>query len=112
MKFLIDEDVPVKLLRVLIKAGHEATRVRPSTPDPAIAAQAFDEGRILITVDHDFANKSLYPPERFTIVHIRIHPPYADDIVDAFAKLLAELSPERFKGLILLGRASSMRVLE
>ena len=112
MRFLIDEDVPAKLLHVLEEAGHEARRVNPSTPDPTIAAQARQEGRILVTLDSDFTNTSLYSPERFTIVHIRIHPPYADDITDAFTKLLAQLPPNQFKGLILLGRTGSLRILE
>ena len=112
MKFLIDEDVPIKLLHMLKAAGHEAIRVTPSTPDPAIADQALQEGRILVTLDKDFTNKSLYPPERFTIVHIRIHPPYAADLVEAFRGLLTQVAPEQFKGLILLGRTDSLRILE
>ena len=112
MKFLLDEDVPVKLLKALNAAGHDATRVVLSSPDPVIAAQARDEGRILVTLDKDFTNKSLYPPSRFTIVHIRIHPPYAEEIIEAFLRVLATLPPEPFTGLLLLDRAGSLRVSE
>lgn len=112
MKFLIDEDVPVKLLRTLTKAGHDAVRVAPSSPDPTNAARALQEGRILVSLDKDFTNKSMYPPERFTIVSIRLHPPYAEDVISAFMGLLKQFPPEQLKGLIVLGPAGSIRILE
>ena len=112
MKFLIDEDVPVTLLKTLVKAGHDAVRVTPSSSDPTIAETARREGRILVTLDNDFTNKSLYPPERFTIVHIQLHPPYESDVVRAFMALLEARTPEWFTGLILLGPSGSLRILE
>ena len=112
MTFLLDEDVPVKLLKTLQKAGHDVTRVAPASADPAIAVQARQEGRVLITLDKDFTNRSLYLPERSTIVHLRIHPPYAEDLISAFLALLERVPAERLKGLIVLGTAGSIRVSE
>ena len=65
MKFLIDEDVPVKLLRTLTAAGHDARRVAQATPDPTVAAQAREEDRVLVTLDNDFTNTatSKSPPQ-------------------------------------------------
>ena len=37
MKFLIDEDIPVKLLKELIAQGHDAVRVTPGSADIDIA---------------------------------------------------------------------------
>lgn len=112
MKFLIDEDVPTVLLSVLETAGHDAVRVEPSTSDPAIAARAKAEGRILVTLDKDFTNLTRYPPSQLTIVHVQIHPPYAQDITAAFTRLLDTLSPEKFRGLIILQKPGSIRVIE
>ena len=112
MKFLLDEDVPVKLIRTLTAAGHDARRVAPATPDPTVAVQAREEGRILVTLDNDFANTALYPPRRFTIVHVKIHPPYGEDIAQAVTRLLNELPTEAWKGLIVLWRTGSLRILE
>ena len=112
MKFLLDEDVPVKLLTTLRTAGHDVTRVTASTPDPAVAVQARHEGRVLITLDKDFANSALYPPERCAIVLIRIHPPYAGEIIHAFLALLARVPPERLTGLTVLGAAGSLHLFE
>ena len=112
MKFLIDEDVPVALLKTLKRAGHDAIRVTPSTPDPIIADQARAEGRILITLDKDFTNTKLYPPTQLTTVHIQIHPPYAKDIIEAFQTLLTTLAADKLSGLILLGKAGVIRIIE
>ena len=112
MRFLIDEDVPTILLSVLKTAGHDTLRVEPSTSDPAIAARAKTEGRILVTLDKDFTNTTRYPPSQFTIVHIQIHPPYAQDITAAFKRLLETLPTEKFRGLIILQKPGSIRVVE
>ena len=109
MRWLIDEDVPVKLLRILTTAGHDAIRVTAATPDAAIANQARAEDRILVTLDSDFTNQALYPPERFSILHIRLHPPNADAIVTAVMGLLA--STKSLKGLTLLGRTGAIRIV-
>lgn len=112
MKFLLDEDVPLKLLKILQKAGHDVVRVTPASGDPAIADLARQEGRILITLDKDFTNRSLYPPERFTIIHLRIHPPYAQDLINVLTSFLERVPTERLKGLIVLGAAGSIRAFE
>ena len=112
MRFLLDEDVPRKLLTTLLRAGHDAIRVEPSTPDAAIADRARREGRILVTLDKDFTNTALYAPAHVTIVHIHIHPPHAVDIVEAFTRLLDRLPPTDFRGLIVLGQTGSMHRLD
>lgn len=48
MTFLVDEDVPVKLLTALRAAGHDALRVDPGTADRALAERAARERRVLI----------------------------------------------------------------
>ena len=112
MKFLLDEDVPVKLLHALTRAGHDAVRVTPATPDPTIAAQARHEGRILVTLDKDFTNTALYPPSQLTIVHIRLHPPVAEELVETFLRLLAQVPADQIRGLLLVGTGGSLRILQ
>ena len=112
MRFLIDEDVPRKLLTTLLRAGHDAVRVEPSTPDAVIALRARQETRILVTLDKDFTNTALYPPALLTTVYLHIHPPYAPDLIEAFLHLLDHLPPADFKGLIVLGKSGSIRTLE
>ena len=48
---------------------------------------AKNESRILVTLDNDFARLYLLEPEA-TVVLIDIHPPFPDDVVSAFERLL------------------------
>ena len=102
MKFIIDENVPTKLVRILRGLGHDATRVVPTTPDPENARLARREGRTLITIDHDFTNRSQYPPKEFDILLIHIHPPEKEEVVKAVQTFLAT-DPKPLKGLVILG---------
>ena len=88
MKFLIDEDVPIKLIR--------------GASDPVNAGRSEEESRVFITLDKDFTNRSLYPPSRFNIIHIQIHPPYAEAVITAVAWLLKNIPANKIKGLIIL----------
>jgi predicted nuclease of predicted toxin-antitoxin system len=112
VKFLVDEDVPVKLLKMLVAAGHDAVRVPASTKDRDIARQAASQVRILVTLDKDFTNRLLYPPLTSNIIYIRIHPPFADDLIAAMQQLLKEIPEPVLKGLIVLQRDGHMRIAE
>ena len=58
MRFLLDENVEVRLLNHLNDGGHDAVRVRPrdgaSLTDTEVAWRAVSERRILLTRDLDF----------------------------------------------------------
>ncbi len=105
MKFLVDEDVPVEIIEKLGKIGHDAIRVVPSSSDPENANRAKSEGRVLISLDKDLTNRSLYPPKENNIIHVQIHPPLADTVMDAINNMLAIIPPERIKGLIVLTKS-------
>lgn len=67
MKFKLDENLGRSIPAMLEQAGDEAVMVRDQnllgSPDPVVLRAAQDEGRILITMDHDFGNVFAYPPE-------------------------------------------------
>ena len=110
MKFLIDEDVPVKLLKFLNTNGFDCTRVSPGSSDKDNARQSQSEGRVFITLDKDFINASIYPPAVFNIIQIRIHPPLADSIIAAFEKLLKSSPSGGFKNLIILQEGGHLKI--
>ena len=109
MSFLIDEDIPVKLLKSLKELGHNALRVRPSSSDITIANQAKANQSILISLDNDFSNTKLFPPEKFDIILLRIHPPYEGIIVETVKKFLATVPAEKIKGLTILTTEGHVR---
>ena len=112
MKFVIDEDVPLKLLRTLRKLGHDAVRAELSTPDIEIAERAKLEGRVLVTVDSDFMNRDIFPPKEYNIIRIQIHPPDADVLIKAISELLKMRSEKEMRGLILLRKEGHFQFLE
>lgn len=62
-RFLVDEDTDIGCVAELIDRGFDAVSVRTAlgkgTPDPAVAAYANRESRILITADRDFLDPDL-----------------------------------------------------
>lgn len=59
MKFLLDAQLPPRLVKVLKRAGHEASHVYEcgllTAPDRTIAKYPVKEKAVLITKDADFA---------------------------------------------------------
>ena len=110
MQFLIDEDVPAGLVKSLISLGHDAVRVTPSSPDLEIAKRVKEESRVLVTLDKDFTNTALYSPHEMNIVHIHIHPPYSDTIINSFKKLLSSVPPVKIQGLTILEKEGHIKV--
>lgn len=66
MKFKIDENLPLEAAATLGEAGFDAQTVGDEhlsgSDDHMLAARARNEGRILLTLDLDFANLHAYPP--------------------------------------------------
>jgi hypothetical protein len=67
MKLKLDENLDVRLVAVLRRAGHEVATVREQrlagVDDQALYAHCRSEARILVTLDLDFASVLRYPPE-------------------------------------------------
>ena len=94
MRFLIDEDVDVRLIGVLRRWGHEAIRVPAGTRNGAVMRLACDTQRALITRDADFTDSVVFPPSKTPgIIHVDIHPPRFAPIAASLKSLLTD-APE------------------
>ena len=66
MRFKVDENLPVQCVAQLREAGHDALSVHDQglsgAADPRIAEVCADEGRVLVSLDLDFADIRTYPP--------------------------------------------------
>ena len=66
--FKIDENLPQEFAVLLREAGYEAVSVRDQRlvgePDSVIADVCNAEGFVLVTLDLDFSNIQVYPPDR------------------------------------------------
>ena len=69
MKLKIDENLPSECAGILRDGGFEADTVADErltgVEDSAIAVRTRAEGRVLITLDLDFANIRAYPPAEY-----------------------------------------------
>jgi predicted nuclease of predicted toxin-antitoxin system len=65
VKFKIDENLPVEAAGTLRDAGFDAETIRDEdlsgADDEIVASMVRSEGRILLTLDLDFANIQAYP---------------------------------------------------
>ena len=103
MRFLIDEDVDVRLLGVLRQLGHDAKRVPSGTQNGAVIRLARETGRILVTRDADFTDAVRYPPSRAAgIIHVDIHPPRLTPIASALKALLLAVPEDELAGKLFI----------
>jgi len=60
MKVLVDENIPLMSVHELRQMGHDVLDIRGTpdegTADELLLKRAYEEGRLLITTDRDFAS--------------------------------------------------------
>jgi predicted nuclease of predicted toxin-antitoxin system len=103
MKFKIDENLPIEVAHFLQEAGYEAATVYGQNlvgePDANIAAVCQAEERAIVTLDTDFADIRVYPPEEyFGIIVMRLKQqdkPHVLTIVNRWIKALPDESLAR-----------------
>jgi predicted nuclease of predicted toxin-antitoxin system len=78
MKFKLDENFGRRVQQLFTESGQDAVTVRDEklagAADERVLQAATAEGRILVTLDHDFANVLRFPPEETAGVAV-INPP-------------------------------------
>jgi predicted nuclease of predicted toxin-antitoxin system len=79
VRFLIDEDLPYSLVRLLVAHGHVALHVRDvglgGVSDDAIAKFASSERWTILTGDFDFADIRNYPPADYCGIAVLVLTP-------------------------------------
>ena len=93
MKFKIDENLPQEVAQLLNESGHDAATVFAQAlsgeSDPAVFEVCQREGRVLMTLDLDFANIQAYPPATSTgIVVLRLVRQDKRSILDLMERLI------------------------
>lgn len=105
MRFLLDENVKLKFLRWLSQNGHDAVRVPVETKNGEILALGISQSRVLITHDHDFADRLRYPPAKHAgVILMEIHPPVLSELITAFEELLLNPPAEGFSAKLVILR--------
>ena len=97
--FLLDENIPRKILTLLRREGFHATRVYDaglrSQPDTAIFAYARTHQITIVTFDTDYLNQAAFPPPHAGIIVLRSFPRSAsvNELADAVLKAAVQLAP-------------------
>ena len=80
MRFKLDENLPGALAKIFVEAGHDASTVVDQgiggAADPDIASVCQSEGRAIVTMDMDFADIRLYPPQHYASNRHRAFQPH------------------------------------
>jgi predicted nuclease of predicted toxin-antitoxin system len=115
LKFKIDENLPIEVAVLLIDAGYDAVTVPEQKlgghPDPEISVVCRSESRAIVTLDLDFADIRVYPPEQYEgIVVFRLARLNKRAVVDAAGRLLPLLSDEPLTGKLWIVDETRVRI--
>jgi len=85
MKLLLDENLSPAHAQSLREDGFDAVAVNEiglgGSSDEKVRAAAIEQGRVLVTLDADFANILRFPPgDTPGVLRLRIHPPTEEAI--------------------------------
>jgi predicted nuclease of predicted toxin-antitoxin system len=101
--YLLDENVDVRLGKILAQSGAVVKRVPQGATDRQVFALAKRTNAILITSDSDFVNTLLYPPTNTAgIIVFSVHPSTLINLVAAISRLHAQFDPQDLKGKLFI----------
>jgi predicted nuclease of predicted toxin-antitoxin system len=100
VKLLLDENLSHRHAAFLREQGHDAVAVvevgLSGQPDSGVRMFAIESGRILLTLDADFANILRFPPAGTPgVTRLKIHPPTEDAIASRFKKRCTLIATHR-----------------
>ena len=115
MKFLLDENLSPLHARTLRALGHDALSVvdlgLSGADDSVVRHAAIQAGRILVTLDGDFANLVRYPPaETPGVVRFRLHPPTEEAIDAALRSAVSRLAEVSLDGKLVVVDERKIRI--
>lgn len=99
MQFKIDENLPVEIAKLLIKASHDAKTVNDQNlkgiKDSLLINLCKKENRILVTLDTDFSDISTYPPKEFNgIIVLRLGSQSKQHVLNIFQRIISNIGKE------------------
>ncbi|MGH8567941.1 MAG: DUF5615 family PIN-like protein [Gammaproteobacteria bacterium] len=117
MKFKIDEDLPVEIAVLLRDAGYDATTVVDQglggNADPGIASVCRNEHRAPVTLDLDFADIRMYPPNQYSgLIVLRLRKQDQPHVVRTVTRLIPVFSTEALHGRLWIVEEDRLRIRE
>jgi predicted nuclease of predicted toxin-antitoxin system len=115
LRFKVDENLPAEVAEVLADAGHNAVTVPDQRlggqSDPTVAAICRQEGRILVTLDLDFADIRAFPPADYPgIIVLRLRLLDKWHVLGAVRRLVPLLGQEPLAGKLWIVDETNVRI--
>jgi len=115
MDFKIDENLPVEVADLLRQVGYDAVTVveqhLEGASDADIVSVCQEEGRVLITLDTDFADIRAYPPVQFPgLIVLRLHRQDKPHVLEVIERLTPLLSSEPLEHLLWIVEETRVRI--
>jgi len=112
---LFDENLSPAQAEVARQLGHDAVAVLTvglaGKDDATIRAAAIREGRILVTLDADFANVQRYPPGSTPgVLRLRLHPATETAITGLLRWALPRLEELPLQGKLVVAEPGRIRI--
>jgi len=117
MKFKIDENLPIEAAEMLRQAGHDVLTVfdqnMSGEADAQIALVCQSEGRVIVSLDLDFADIRTYPPRDFAgLIVLRLKQQDKIHVLWIFERLLKALSSEPVEKRLWIVDENRIRIRE
>lgn len=107
MRFKTDENIPIEIAEFLRANGHDALSVGEQglsgEPDSTVAAVCKSETRAIVTLDLDFADIRVYPPQEYADV--------ASGTFSSFARSASNFQLSPGSGMPVRNRSARVAVL-
>mgnify|MGYP006299500381 FL=1 len=115
MKFKIDENLPVEIANLLRAKGHQASTVfdqhLSGSTDLVIANTCKQEEMAIVTLDLDFADIQVYPPQLFSgLIVLRVHRQDKQHVLTVFKQVVPVLKDEPLVGHLWIVEDSQIRI--
>jgi len=115
VKFLLDENLSPNQAQNLRDLGYDAVAVvelgLEGSPDERVRMAAIETGRVLITLDADFANILRFSPLGTPgVLRLRVHPPKEQAVRELLAKALHMLREQDLRDCMAVAHRDLIRI--
>jgi predicted nuclease of predicted toxin-antitoxin system len=115
--FKLDENLPTEAVALLQQDGHDVSSVVKQglggRADPDVARVCRSEGRVLVTLDVDFANVQNYPPGDYPgIIVLRLARQGRPQVLSVLSSLRALFDAATLTGKLWIVEESRVRIRE
>ena len=115
MRFKVDENLPDDIAETLQARGHDAETVYGEglrgKDDLTIAEQCQHEERAIVTLDLDFANITVYPPEEYPgLIVLRVADQSRVHVLRVFTHILDLIDQEPLSGHLWIVEDHQVRI--